>query len=103
MKVTYYAQSDILHIEFSEAPIGESQNVGEWSNMTFGPDGTPRTLEILNAAARGIIVDKVQNQYVANETTDTLPLSHEEIAAGRKTRAAALRASRQTPETTQQG
>ena len=100
MKVTYYAQSDILHIEFSEAPIGESQNIGEWSNITFTPEGTPRTLEILNAAARGIVVDKVQNHYVANETTDETPLSPEVIAAGRKARAEALRASRQASETT---
>jgi uncharacterized protein YuzE len=89
MKVTYYAQSDILHIELSDEPIGDSQNLGQWANMTFTPDGTPRSLEILNAAARGITVDTVQTHFVTRETSDLQPLSAEEIAAGRKARAAA--------------
>ncbi|MBZ0286341.1 MAG: DUF2283 domain-containing protein [Anaerolineae bacterium] len=58
MKVTYYAQSDILYLEFSEAEIGSSQNVGQWANVTFAPDGTPRSLEILNAAARRLMCNR---------------------------------------------
>lgn len=98
MKVTYYAQSDILYIEFSDAPIGDSQNIGHWANMTFAPDGTPRSLEILNAAARGITVDSILTKFVADESADVQPLSPEEIAAGRRARAAALHRATQKQE-----
>ena len=91
MKITYYAQSDILYIEFSDGQDGESQNIGAWANLTLAPDGTPRSLEILHAAARGITADTVQTQFVLDETTTTPPLSPEEIVAGRNARAAAIR------------
>jgi uncharacterized protein YuzE len=94
MKITYYPESDILFIEFNSASIGRSANVGTWANMTFAEDGTPRSLEILNAAARGITIDDIHVETVPEETeTKVSPLTEAELLEGRKARAARIHAS----------
>jgi uncharacterized protein YuzE len=96
MKITYYAQSDILFIEFNDGPVGASTNLGNWANITFTPEGAPHSLEIIHAAARGIEASTVSAQLVLNESVaDTpTPLSPEALKAGRKARAEAIRAAR---------
>jgi uncharacterized protein YuzE len=98
MKITYYTQSDILYIELSDAPIGESQNVGEYTNATFTPEGVLRSIEILNAAAHGLMVDTVQTQYIANETVNAALPDDAAMSAGRRARAEAVRAARAAAE-----
>ena len=69
MKVTYYAQSDILYIEFTEIPVaGPAKAIDNWTYITVNADGTPQSLEILNAAARGVTVNNLQTNYIKDET-----------------------------------
>lgn len=94
MKLTYYAQSDILLIEFNKEAIGEAQALGRWANATFSLDGTLQSVEILNAAARGIHTETVTLQIVSDESAPTPELSAEAVSAGRKARAQAIRVAR---------
>lgn len=90
MKLIYYAQSDILHVQFSDKPIGRSQHLDHWTNLAFATDGTLQSIEMIKAAARGI--DVTGAEVIADESTEgmTLP-TKAELAAGRTARAAAIR------------
>lgn len=68
MKITYNKQSDTLRIELSDAQDETWQHIGGRLQVSFAPDGTPRSLEISEAAAHGIAADNLQISVIDNQT-----------------------------------
>jgi uncharacterized protein YuzE len=49
MNITYYEESDILHIQFTNLPVAKTKTVGgNLTVMDLAEDGSPVGLEIIN-------------------------------------------------------
>lgn len=66
MRIKYDAQDDILHIEFSRAPVVKDVSHGWNVNLSFAQDGLAG-ITILNAKAAGY--------WPLENTSESLPLT----------------------------
>ncbi|MBZ0277865.1 MAG: DUF2283 domain-containing protein [Anaerolineae bacterium] len=84
MKITYYEESDVLFIRFTDQPVAKSQTVGsKLTVMDVAEDGTPVSLEIINAAQRGMNIKALEFTSVPDDITDSRHATQrEEITPG---------------------
>ncbi len=86
MIITYYEESDILHIQFTNLPVAKSKTVGgNLTVMDLAEDGSPVGLEIIHAASRGINLKSIEMTTVSDDITASRQAANpkpEETAAG---------------------
>lgn len=84
MKITYYEESDVLFIRFTDQPVAKSRTVG--SNLTVmdvAEDGTPVSLEIINANQRGLNIKALEFSSITDDITASRNAAErEEITPG---------------------
>lgn len=84
MKITYYEESDVLFIRFTDQPVAKSRTVGsKLTVMDVAEDGTPVSLEIINAAQRGMNIKALEFTSVPDDITASRHATQqEEITPG---------------------
>ncbi|MCA0454243.1 MAG: DUF2283 domain-containing protein [Chloroflexi bacterium] len=68
MKITYYKQSDLLYIEFTNQAVETDAPVGKWSSVSLDAKGGVQSIEILHASKYGISINDMQIEIIEAET-----------------------------------